>query len=442
MQVSDHTDSEFQELVEQLHELQDAKGEQEQQFSEDRHMLQAEIDRLHSEFHDAQEQASKEKARVEQQKVELHHEQAQREDEALARRILEDREAQLLADITSHQNALSEAEIRSTEQTKVSDDLRQELASITADCREAKRLEMEASVQVMTLISEKELLSQSLEEARTREKELESQLRAAREQVNEGKRVLEEAHDEKDRRLRAQTSEADRMLRDVIAEADGDRAVLEHQCFEMRAIMQDMERQLKESRAELDVMNADVAGFREGRQRTEHELQGLRTIEEGLNNNLRAAQDTAARYRTRLEESEQQAKELLQVAIAFRDSHCKAFATAQASPSTLKSLGNLADSATVLKPYVDPPPINSDDLAGALRILSEYNVSTFNEVIAKMGSTIRKWQKQCKEYRDRAKGKISFRNFAKGDLALFLPTRNSILKPWAAFNGEPALCPS
>ena len=44
-------------------------------------------------------------------------------------------------------------------------------------------------------------------------------------------------------------------------------------------------------------------------------------------------------------------------------------------------------------------------------------------------------RKQYKEHRGRSKGKISFRNFAKGGLALSLPTKNSESKPWAIFNG-------
>lgn len=370
--------------MEELHELQDAKSERERQFSEDRQSLQAEIDRLQSELHNAQEQASHEK-----------------------------------------------------EQTKALDnDLRQELARVTADCQEAKRLEMEASERLMTVISEKEMMSRTLEEAHTHERELESQLSAARDEVEVGRRELDEAHEEKDRRLRTQASEADRVLRDAIAEADGDRAVLEHQCFEMRAVIQETERQLKESKAELDVVYADAAGLREELQRVEHELQSLRNVEASLGSDLRSAQESASGYKARLAHSELLVKDVVKIATDFRDSHCKAFAVAQASLSTSKSVANLADSATLLKPYVEPPPINPDDLAEALRILSEYDVATFNDMITKVGSTIRKWQKQCKEYRDRAKGKISFRNFAKGDLALFLPTRNSVLKPWAAFNGQ------
>ncbi|CAO3644862.1 unnamed protein product [Cunninghamella echinulata] len=53
----------------------------------------------------------------------------------------------------------------------------------------------------------------------------------------------------------------------------------------------------------------------------------------------------------------------------------------------------------------------------------------------------RRWQKEYKELKEKytklqssAHEKIAFRNFKDGDVALFLPTRNSSGKPWAAFN--------
>ena len=79
--------------------------------------------------------------------------------------------------------------------------------------------------------------------------------------------------------------------------------------------------------------------------------------------------------------------------------------------------------------------IDPTDPASALETLRTYDLDAFSEAVTKVGSVMRKLLKQCKDYRERAKGKISFRNFAKGDLALFLPTRNSQSKPWAAING-------
>ncbi|KAL1930756.1 hypothetical protein VTP01DRAFT_10918 [Rhizomucor pusillus] len=53
----------------------------------------------------------------------------------------------------------------------------------------------------------------------------------------------------------------------------------------------------------------------------------------------------------------------------------------------------------------------------------------------------KRWQREYKELKEKynkvassAHDKIAFRNFKVGDVALFLPTRNSSGKPWAAFN--------
>ena len=111
------------------------------------------------------------------------------------------------------------------------------------------------------------------------------------------------------------------------------------------------------------------------------------------------------------------------------------------NPNANVNASTLADSMfsnprhTIVNHLGEPSPIDPSDPSAALEALRAFDHDHFLEAINKAGSTIRKWQKQCKEYRERAKGKISFRNFAKGDLALFLPTRNSISKPWAAFNG-------
>ncbi|KAF2819092.1 hypothetical protein CC86DRAFT_336356 [Ophiobolus disseminans] len=77
--------------------------------------------------------------------------------------------------------------------------------------------------------------------------------------------------------------------------------------------------------------------------------------------------------------------------------------------------------------------------------LDMFNLDTFSDAVAKrirdMEYTARKWQKEARAYREKARGfqadghdKIAYRAFKEGDLALFLPTRNNATRPWAAFN--------
>ncbi|TIC34834.1 hypothetical protein E3Q09_02800 [Wallemia mellicola] len=73
---------------------------------------------------------------------------------------------------------------------------------------------------------------------------------------------------------------------------------------------------------------------------------------------------------------------------------------------------------------------------GINNVLMNFSKTPFDtdDVIHKLSTYVRRWQKEAKVNRERAKEKLAFRNFTRGDLALFLPTRNAAAKPWAAFN--------
>ncbi|KAK3814483.1 MAG: hypothetical protein J3Q66DRAFT_442095 [Benniella sp.] len=77
--------------------------------------------------------------------------------------------------------------------------------------------------------------------------------------------------------------------------------------------------------------------------------------------------------------------------------------------------------------------------------LSDLNVAETTALIKKKvldtEHVLKKWQRECKHLKEKynnaaaeAYEKIAVRNFKVNDLTLFLPTRNSVMKPWAAFN--------
>ena len=192
---------------------------------------------------------------------------------------------------------------------------------------------------------------------------------------------------------------------------------------------------------------ADAKALCEEFQRIERELRETKHAGAALWADLPGGRASQFGYEQRIEESDRLIAQLLDVAIQFRNSHVKATATGLAlssHPTSGKpqSATNVTDSIIVphprqpvLGPQDEPSPIDPSDPQAALEMLRTVDHDHLLDMVNKTGSTIRKWQKQCKEYRDRSKGKISFRNFTKGDLALFLPTKNSESKPWAAFNG-------
>lgn len=431
------------ELEQQLLHARNAKAEQEAKFAEERRILQEELARLRTQV------GSSDTVR-DQQDRHLHAVKAQLESEATSRRILEQRNAELSKDADGHRKALAAALADATEQTREAEILRQELTQARSDFEEVKALEQRNRDKVNTLLEEQAAALRRLDEARARGEDLETQIQKARLESGEVKRALQEAGREKDRLLRAQASEHERIIRDHIAEADGDRAVLEHQHLELKAALEDAQRQLKDMRAQSDMTASDAVGLREELQRVEHELREARHVERVLREDLRAGRASQSDFEQRLEDSSRLIAQILDVALAFRESHVKAFnairamtshpgssKAAQAGSSMTESgYGPLRRGAVGVNHSDEPPPIDPSDPAAALEALRAMDHDQFLEGVNKVAQTIRKWQKQCKEYREKAKGKISFRNFTKGDLALFLPTRNSVTKPWAAFNGE------
>ncbi|KAH9059022.1 autophagy-related protein 11-domain-containing protein [Lactarius vividus] len=197
---------------------------------------------------------------------------------------------------------------------------------------------------------------------------------------------------------------------------------------ELRAVMQAVEQQLAETTAapgaDLGDRRADATDLR----RAERELQAGNALREAYLQQAHMADNV-----------DPLVVQLLEVAATYHRTSTKALALAQAQAVvTVPSAPDNSEVEEVEGPDGrQPPPVDLDltDPVGAIEVLRSFDHDGFLEAIAKTGKTIRKWQKHCKGYRERSKAKISFRNFAEGDLALFLPTRNSnSARPWAAFN--------
>jgi len=437
----------YEELAEQFKTLQQANAEQAANFQAERDPLVAEVAHLRSALQGAESIADTGQGRADALDRELRALRAQTSSDAETRRILEARNTELLEDTEKQRSALADALADATEQARRADKAIQELSQVEAEYQDVKILEERHALRIATLLEDQTTTLRKLEDARSKGEDLKSQIESAYSESEGMRRALEEAKKEKDRLLRAQASEHDRIIRDHIAEADGDRAVLEHQFSEYKAAIATSEKKLKEARSQTEVVLADAKAMREELQKVERELRETKHAEAALRADLRDGRASQSGYEQRIEESDRLIAQLLDVAIQFRSSHVKAAATGLAlssHPTSGKpqSATNAADSIivphsrhAVLGPQDEPSPVDPSDPQAALEILRAVDHDHLLDVVNKTGSTIRKWQKQCKEYRDRSKGKISFRNFAKGDLALFLPTKNSESKPWAAFNG-------
>ncbi|THH11415.1 hypothetical protein EW145_g646 [Phellinidium pouzarii] len=435
----------FQELADRVAALEHEKGERESSIKKEREKYEDEIAQLKAELRMHTESAGEGREHTERLMREMRSLKAQNDSESQARQILEQRQTELLADVEAlrkgHADALNDVANRAHE----ADALRLELVRSQEEHAEAKQLKAEHSAKIAQLLTDQTGTLHDLQEARLRGEDLQMQIEIARAENEEAKRALRESGEQKEHLLHAQALEHDRIMRDHIAEADGDRAVLEQRFFEARTQLDQNERQLKEAHARIDISHADAAGLREELQRTEHELREARHIERVLRNDLSEGRASQSDFEQKIGDRDRLVAQILDVGIALRDSHTKAFSTLQplsVHPATaLKNGTNPSESVILSPPRLSMPPLREEatpidptDPAAALEILRAYDLDAFSEIVVKVCSVVRKWQKQCREYRERAKGKITFRNFAKGDLALFLPTRNSVSKPWAAFN--------
>ncbi|KAG8887528.1 oligomeric, coiled-coil, peripheral membrane protein [Tulasnella sp. 332] len=388
--TNEASESAYREVAEQLQD----KMEQERILREDREVFETENHRLRADLtaaiSDRDREAHEASSRLE--RIEAFEEEVQTlrdqvASETAARRSLEQRHSDSLAEVVSQASLLEEALVDATEKTKVAGLLKVELQRAKEDLHAATTRHQESDDRVTALLAIQSETLRAMEDARSRGADLEEQIRIAREEGEQATHALKEAALEKETLLRTQANEADRLLRDQIAEANGDRAVLEHQFSEARAELGRRSQEVEELKLELKIVRANQLH-----------------VQDDL--------DLGRREKARI----QQISSLSALSSSFTPSRSPANAIGP-PPTVLPQL------------IVDP---SNPELA--LGALAAFDLDAFAETVNKAGSTIRKWQKQCKEYRERARGKITYRNFAKGDLALFLPTRNAVAKPWAAFN--------
>jgi autophagy-related protein 11 len=383
------------------------KADRETLLHEERRALAAEVSRLNEELRIANE-------RAQQLESELHQAHMQIESETSVRRILEDRHTSLRSIVERQRQELGDALSDATGKTKTAD----RPLRLTQGRGEVEQI-WDAGV----------LLEDQRASLRNPEGTL-AQVEDLAAQVD----------------IRIQTRRAPdgdlRQLLDHSAEADGSGDVLEG--AELRAEGEGADHQRKEATIQVEAVEADAAG-QAGLQHVEREPRDARHELNVHREDTQVRRASQSELGHEVEKANGLVAQLLEISIAYRTTHFKALALARAAvshPSTRKEpegthalTGNDELRSATVPPDEPSPFVDRSDPAGAIKILRSVDHDGFLDVIAKTASTIHKWQKQCKEYRERAKGKISFRNFSKGDLALFLPIRNSGPKSWAAFNG-------
>ncbi|KAJ1311221.1 hypothetical protein OPQ81_009721 [Rhizoctonia solani] len=374
--------STMHEIIEQLREAQAAKIERDIAFQRETASLKAEAERLKQEV----ASASAGKQRLERLEIELDVTRAKHATELATRQGLEQR----LKDSERARNVLQ-----------------QEVDQLRAGAQ-ANNIAKQDAAKISALEEQKAELEASLDRLQIQNRRLEEDLELMRQEKDDLNQIIRD----KDAILKEQVSTAERSLRDHIAETDGDRAVLEQQVAELRHALDNR------NSTEIQKLQLQVSRLEEDKQQL---AVTLSTSNQTVTKLARAAHDLYSSHTQALSV----AQNLLKASRANSNG-------LDANPNQSLETPLLPAVAIELPaPLPDFDPVNPQATIDGLTALDS---KVLEEAVAKIGTNARKYLKLSKEYRERSKSKITFRNFARGDLALFLPTRNSIAKPWAAFN--------
>nr|XP_019008838.1 uncharacterized protein I206_06522 [Kwoniella pini CBS 10737]OCF47619.1 hypothetical protein I206_06522 [Kwoniella pini CBS 10737] len=312
--------------------------------------------------------------------------------------------------------------------------------------------------QLQELQEERTKSLQNLGDTQLHAQNLESELAGARAELESTTRQLAEAQNDRDTALKNQSAEAERMMRDHIAETDGDRAVLEHHNLTLT-------KQLEDKKVELeDKLNAvknsairQVDGLKAELSFTKAQLREVQRKETVLMDEMAMAKDTASAITQEKAYQSDVAKDSIGLVTKYHEVCLRLMSAINASTTISGNNGNTSQSQFVgivksinrLQPAINDDQLsnsitsnansNKDELRESVLIRSletaqNFDLALFSEAVSKTIGLVKKWSKSCRQFRDLAKNKITFTNFTKGDLALFLPTRNAAARSWAAFN--------
>ncbi|TNY19397.1 hypothetical protein DMC30DRAFT_400574 [Rhodotorula diobovata] len=282
------------------------------------------------------------------------------------------------------------------------------------------------------------------------------ELERAQTELSEQSSAVQAARDAQ-KELTLVVAEKDRLLRDQRSEAELDRAVLEKQVDELRKRLAARDKDVELAQGRTKTVEGIVEGLREQVARWEKvahaKEEDVDAIKREIDDARRDKEKGIVDVQRELVRMSALAREAVTLAGRMRDENNNIAHILNTPPSSKgdASAAELDKAVQVPSPAsqedAPPPPLDyaSGDLDELLHVLQAYSHDSLTDAVKNkvdsLTSVTKKWVKEAKGYRERAhraasgaSDKIAFRNFAKGDLALFLPTRNSAVPVWAAFN--------
>ena len=295
----------------------------------------------------------------------------------------------------------------------------------------------EHRLQMQHVEAERSQILQGLSDARNDEEALARKVLELQGELELALHAVDDSKAEGERALQQQAALAEKTLRDKMAEADGDRAVLDHQ---VASLTEELVFIRAKGVTDMQVVSAkhvrEMNGLKAEMGMTKAELREAQRKASQADDVVIQEKDRAGLARAEKEKQEEFSKETIKVASAFHDCIARLHSAIQSSATISGSTSGLLPNkeTTDVQPSTASSLVGVDYLQAELQTMKAYDLAAFTDSVTRTMGLVKKWQKSCKQYRERSKNQIAFANFAKGDLALFLPTRNASAKSWAAFN--------
>ncbi len=357
----------------------------------------------------------------------------------LEHRILEDEESARAIEAQSQAADRLRADL--AERTATEHILQAEIAELRSQINQTTVERDVDKAEISQLQAERSQILQGLSDARNDEEVIAARVVALQSELERTAIALDEARAGRDDILKSSVAEEGGYGQEQLAQVMQDRLDLEQK---LAAVTTEKQTSEIAQRQELE----------SARRSSEREANGLRAELSMARAQLREANRKSTNLEGSLEELAAQrtrqanvAARTLRVAATYHDCVRRLNSAIQSSAtisgSIVGTIPGPSQPASFGVGAISPPVGTFNAAAGSdddglvekeLAELEGEDLQNFSQAVLHTMSLVKKWQRSAKNYRDKKLHQLSFSNFSKGDLALFLPTRNATAKPWAAFN--------
>ncbi|KAJ9114014.1 hypothetical protein QFC22_005834 [Naganishia vaughanmartiniae] len=343
---------------------------------------------------------------------------------------------------SSHERLLQQ--VQDTEQRPMANDsglaeenesLHQQIAQLQVELHHRQSLHEQDLARMQQLEADRSQILQGLSDARNDEETLAARLVGLQAELDSVVSALNQTRSERDQLADDSAHVVESAVEARLEELQGDRLQLQEQSAALLVEIEQVKsthhshleslqnrhgREVDGLKAELGMAKAQAKESQRGKVDL---LQDLSVIKADL-----------AAVRDELRSAGEFNMSVIKLASKYHDCIARLHAAIQSSATISGSTSALLKPPDPAGAVVTTATDGQSLLQQELDTLQGYDLDAFTDAVNRTMSLVKKWQKSCRSYRDRAKDKLAFSNFARGDLALFLPTRNATAKSWAAFN--------